>query len=76
MYYRKEQIYLPIFIVTMFHYLQEVKYDVYLSYSPSDKNVLQKISNILIKKDSSLRVFDEHQQLDENLAWQEHIHKV
>ena len=58
--------------------LQEhpISYDVYLSYSERDHNLVQIVSELLSVQYPGIRIFSQHQSIDENKPWQEDVYEV
>jgi len=53
-----------------------ITYDVYLSYSVRDHNLVQIISELLNAQYPSIRIFSQHQSIDENKPWQEDVYEL
>ena len=48
----------------------------YLSYSAKDNSLVQIIKEMLIAKYPEIRMFSQHQNIDENMPWQEDVYEV
>ncbi|KAJ8037710.1 hypothetical protein HOLleu_18601 [Holothuria leucospilota] len=53
-----------------------LEFDIYLSYSEADKNIVDKIQEKLKKNKEDVHIFSTRQQLDENSFWQEDMYEV
>ena len=58
------------------HQEHPITYDVYLSYSVKDQTVVQTVIEMLKDKYQGIRIFSQHQRLNENVSWQDDVYEV
>ncbi|XP_072040435.1 uncharacterized protein [Amphiura filiformis] len=53
-----------------------IEFDIYLSYCEDDKGVVEAIQNKLKADKQDIRIFGEHQEIDEEAVWQQDMYQV
>ena len=53
-----------------------IEFDVYLSYSEDDKDVVEAIQEKLRAEKANIRIFGEHQEIDKEAVWQKDMYQV